>query len=386
MSEKKILVVEDEIDSREAIGHFLEKNGFQVFLAKDGEEAFRIANEVIPDIIITDIIMPNVDGTQLIKKIQETHFGKKIRIIVVTVRKNLHDYFEMMGVDCFIIKPFRPEQILEAIEKIVHQPSDVRDHQKTARRVLVAGSHNACLEKIVEHLKKEGCHTDFVTSGNQVISKAVMFLPEVILLETEIYDLSSSELVSILRQMPQFKKVPIVIYSRPKEHHVFKQKEDEAIKVMVSAERCLEKGATAYLGNYDEKLFTEKISRYISLGSVVLIDDDEGITRLIKSKVESSGYKVFAAKDGLSGLELVRKLNPSLVLLDVVMPGIEGYEVLDMIRHDPSLREIPVIMVTIKGKDDEVRRGLSLGADDYVVKPFCMSLLIKKIKSFIPAF
>lgn len=384
MDNPKILIVEDENDTLETLGRFFDRNGFITFLAKDGEEAYKIVKSVLPDVVITDILMPRMDGNQLIHKIHDDSLGKKVAVIVITARKNMEDYFKQLGVDDFIAKPFTPEQILKSVQSILQKHSQAPVARAT-RRVLVAGSHDKDVEKMTGQLREEGCHVDFVTSGSQVISKAVMFLPHVIILEAEIYDLPSHELVSILRQMPQFKKNPIIIYRRskmvgpPNEYN-----QDEEVHMGVLVERCLEKSASAHIGHYDPKTFKDQISKYIFMGAIVLIDDDKGVTRLIRNKVENLGYKVYAAPDGASGLDFIRKINPSLILLDVVMPGMDGYKVLEIVKKDPLLHAIPVIMVTIKGQDDEVQKGLALGADDYVIKPFCMELLLKKIESAIP--
>ena len=381
MEQKKILIVEDEADTREALGRYLERKGYQVFLAKEGEEAYGMARNVVPDLILTDVIMPQSDGNQLIKKIRESTFGKKIPIIVLTGRKNMKDYFDSLEINDFLVKPFSTEQISASIERVLASSAEVPVKAPGTKRILLAGRNNNDIERMAEQLREHGYHVDFVVFGDQLISKAVMFLPKVVILENEMHRLDPAQIIHMLRGMPQFKTIPVLIFSTPvKPGH----EPSEELKVKISVDRCIERGATEYIGPYDKTVFLDKISKYTAGGSIVVVDDDEGIVRLIKVKAEAEGYKVFAAKEGEAGLELVRRIRPNLVLLDIVMPGVNGLDVLDSLKRDPELSSIPVIMITVKGSEDDMRKALALGADDYVAKPFYIGLLLKRIKSFVP--
>lgn len=114
---------------------------------------------------------------------------------------------------------------------------------------------------------------------------------------------------------------------------------------------------------------------------IVIVDDEVDMAQLLQIELETEGYEVAMVHDGQSGLELIRNLNPSLVILDVMMPDMTGYEVLKSLKEDPSTRDIPVIMLTAKGLEDDIQKGLDLGADDYISKPFHSGLLIKRIQT-----
>ena len=118
MVKEKILIVEDEGTSRTLLTVELEKAGYQVFQSTDGEEAYQVAQGVRPDLIISDIVMPEMDGNQLIKRVRESEFGKKILFIVLTARSQMQDYFEMMDVHDFITKPFDPQDLISRVERV----------------------------------------------------------------------------------------------------------------------------------------------------------------------------------------------------------------------------------------------------------------------------
>ncbi len=112
--------------------------------------------------------------------------------------------------------------------------------------------------------------------------------------------------------------------------------------------------------------------------SILVIDDDQRTLSLLKAFLEPEGFDVITAADGVSGMKLLKESKVGLVLLDVMMPGLDGYQVLQSIREYSS---VPVIMVTGITDKDSVTRFLNLGADDYVTKPFNKGELIARIRS-----
>ncbi len=109
---------------------------------------------------------------------------------------------------------------------------------------------------------------------------------------------------------------------------------------------------------------------------ILAIDDDSAILQLEKKLLESEGYDVILAADGVYGMELFEEMKPDLVLLDIKMPGPDGYQVLESIRQRSN---VPVIMVTGLRQVDTIAKALNLGADDFVMKPFKPSELVARV-------
>ncbi len=114
--------------------------------------------------------------------------------------------------------------------------------------------------------------------------------------------------------------------------------------------------------------------------SVLVVDDDNRIMRMMEEIMESEGHRVISASDGQSALDLFNKEQPDLVLLDIMMPGLDGYEVCRRIR---SFSRIPIIMVTARGNDEEKIQGLDAGADDYIAKPFSFDELAARVRAVL---
>lgn len=116
---------------------------------------------------------------------------------------------------------------------------------------------------------------------------------------------------------------------------------------------------------------------------VVLIEDEPDIAEVIEYNLSREGYKVFLAYNGLEGLETVKRERPDVVLLDLMLPELDGIEICRRIRENPMTRSLPIIMVTAKGEESDVVLGLELGADDYVTKPFSPRELVARIKAVL---
>jgi DNA-binding response OmpR family regulator len=116
---------------------------------------------------------------------------------------------------------------------------------------------------------------------------------------------------------------------------------------------------------------------------VLVADDDEDILGLVSFRLERSGYEVAAAKDGEEALRLARELSPALVVLDVMMPRLDGYEVTRRLREDEATRGIPVILLTALAQEADVARGFESGADDYLRKPFSPQELAARVQAVL---
>lgn len=116
---------------------------------------------------------------------------------------------------------------------------------------------------------------------------------------------------------------------------------------------------------------------------ILVVDDEERMARFIRLNLEHDGYQVLEAYRGHQALEKLRTGLPDLILLDIMMPDIDGFEVLKMIRE---VSKIPVIMLTAKGEEDDKVKGLELGADDYITKPFSPRELVGRVKAVLRRF
>ncbi|MGN6372463.1 MAG: response regulator transcription factor [Solirubrobacteraceae bacterium] len=117
--------------------------------------------------------------------------------------------------------------------------------------------------------------------------------------------------------------------------------------------------------------------------TVLVVDDDKDILELVAFRLERAGYEVLTAENGEQALALARERLPALVVLDVMMPSITGYDVVEALRADDRTRDIPVIMLTARVQDADVSRGFDAGADDYIRKPFSPQELRARVEAVL---
>ena len=117
--------------------------------------------------------------------------------------------------------------------------------------------------------------------------------------------------------------------------------------------------------------------------SIHIVEDEQPIITLIKYNLEKEGYKVSSSNNGNEGIEDIKKLFPDLVLLDWMLPDFSGVEICKILKKEKKFKEIPIIMLTAKGEDEDKIKGLNSGADDYITKPFSFPELLARIKALL---
>ena len=116
---------------------------------------------------------------------------------------------------------------------------------------------------------------------------------------------------------------------------------------------------------------------------ILIVDDENDLVDLVKLRLEANGYQVVVAYDGQAALNVVKKENPDLIILDLMLPKLDGYKVCRMLKFDQKYKKIPIILFSAKAQDEDKAIGKEVGADAYVVKPFEPKLLLATIKELL---
>ena len=116
---------------------------------------------------------------------------------------------------------------------------------------------------------------------------------------------------------------------------------------------------------------------------ILIVDDEPDVVVPMQFLMEQQGYSVMAAFRGEDALDLIYQYKPDLVLLDIMLPGIDGWEVCEIIRLNQNYRDIKIVFLTAKGRDEDVAKGLALGADAYITKPFSNAVLVATVKKLL---
>lgn len=116
---------------------------------------------------------------------------------------------------------------------------------------------------------------------------------------------------------------------------------------------------------------------------LLLVEDEEALVELMKVRLEANGYEIMVAVDGQQGLELARQFRPDLMILDLMLPKMNGYEVCALLKQDKNYSAIPILIFTARAQENDKKLALDVGADDYIVKPFEPPALLAKIDKLL---
>lgn len=116
---------------------------------------------------------------------------------------------------------------------------------------------------------------------------------------------------------------------------------------------------------------------------ILLVDDEPNILLLLGSRLRSEGFEVMTAKDGQAGFDMAKKEKPDLIILDLMLPKMDGYKVCGLLKKDSRYTKIPILMFTARGQAEDLKMGLEVGADAYMTKPFVPQTLLSKIQELL---
>jgi DNA-binding response OmpR family regulator len=259
MAEKQIiLIVEDEAGTRVLLDAELKKAGYEVHQASDGEEGFKQAQKIQPNLIICDVVMPKMSGSQLLKKLRDSKFGRDIPFMVLTAHRTMKDYFEVVGIESFLLKPFKTEELLGKVERILNRnelprarPEDVTktmvfedvieagqgdeedpelsssgyvkeekgpEPQKVAvpvslnKKIIVAENDKGSYPELKKTFLQYGYDVLIARSLEECLEIAKRSSPDLIALKYSLNERNSEGFADTLKNFPQFERTPIVIY------------------------------------------------------------------------------------------------------------------------------------------------------------------------------
>jgi CheY-like chemotaxis protein len=234
------------------------------------------------------------------------------------------------------------------------------------RHVLVVEDDKDIAELIGRHLASHGYQVSIAGRAKDALEKARTGKPSLITLDIYLPDADGFELLQQLKNDPATNDIPVVIVS-----------------VMGDQREGLRLGAVDYLTKpIDPLRLLSAVNRVLQgPGKVLVVDDDRDTRDLLRTALEQRGFSVVLTSSGKRALTLARQEHPNLILLDLKLPGMDGYEVLQRLKSMPETAEIPVVIITGSLTDDELKQQklLSLGAARFMTKPFAVDELVYEI-------
>ena len=241
-------------------------------------------------------------------------------------------------------------------------------------KILIIEDEEALLLMLAERLERNGYESLTAKDGEEGLLKMKEERPDLVLLDIVMPKIGGFEVLEAIQQDPALQKIPVIIISNSSQ------------SVEIGRAKAL--GVKDYLvkAEFDPDEVVAKVRRVLRTETldakkVLIIEDDQFLRDLIVRKLEDEGFVTLQAIDGEEGLRVFREKKPDLVLLDLILPGIDGFEVLRQAKEDRSISHTPVLILSNLGQRDDIERGIKLGAKDYLIKAhFTPGEIVEKVK------
>lgn len=373
---KKILVVDDDVAIAKLIKINLESKGYKVESVNSGIEALKKAYQFKPDVITLDILMPDMDGFQVMERLKANSQTSNIPIVVISIIEGAYKKTGFrLGAADYITKPIDFDQLLISIEKLTQ---GVKRPPERPIKILIAEDDIDTAKLVQAFVESKGFSTIMAPNGVEALKKTEESNPDLIILDLKMPKMDGFEVIKHLKKDKGTDKIPIIVLT--------------SYGVSSFKERCYMLGVNKFLSKpFNEETLIEEITNQLkkietiqeTKKKVLVADDEKDISLLVKSTLESEEFVVDIVEDGEKTIKWIQGEIPDLLILDVSMPKIDGYEVCRRLKKDVALSHLPIIMLTAKGDTADKVKGMGKGVDDYITKPFDPEELLARVRMVI---
>ena len=388
--DKSLLIIEDDEGSAKIMRDFGREQGFKCIVAESGETGLHFADYYRPSAIILDIGLPGIDGWTVMKRLKNDSRLSHIPVHFMSAADSTMDAMRM-GAIGFLSKPVSLEKVDETfarIEQLISRP---------IRHLLVVEDDAIQRESINALIGNGDVETTMVESGDDALAALSKVNYDCMILDLGLKDMSGFELLEAMHQNDSHRQIPVIIYTgrdltQEEDKILRRYTERIIIKGAKSPERLLEESAL-FLHRVEENLpkegrqmlqMTNHKEATLNGKTILLLDDDMRNVFALSSVLEEKGLNLIIARDGVEGVEKVQH-HPEidLILMDIMMPNMDGYQAITEIRKDPQKRGLPIIALTAKAMKGDRDKCMEAGADDYLAKPVDMDKLISMLKVWL---
>ncbi len=385
-----LLIVEDDPHYARILLDLARQRGFKALVATRGSDALILAQEFLPTAISLDIALPDMLGWTVLSRLKQNPSTRHIPVQIVTVEEEHHQGLER-GAFAYVNKPATTESLEEALERIK------RFSIPRTRNLLVIEDNDAERMSICELIAHDDVAITTSRNGAEALAALEAQKFDCAVLDLRLPDTSGLQLMQEMQKHPNMRDVPIVVYtgkelSHDDETELRKIAKSIVLKDVRSPERLLDETAlflhrvVGTLPPHKQQML-EKLhqSDEALVGKKVLvIDDDVRNIFALSSLLERHGIDVLTATGGAEAIELIDKTpDVALALVDIMMPQMDGYQTIKLIRDRPMFRLLPLIALTAKAMKGDREKCLEAGASDYIAKPVNSEQLLSLLRIWL---
>jgi signal transduction histidine kinase/DNA-binding response OmpR family regulator len=375
--DKSILIIEDDRNFAKIIAELAQQQkSFKCLLAETGENGLQLAEKYQPSAIILDVGLPQIDGWTVMERLKDNPDIRHIPVHFVSGADASQDA-RKMGAIGYCLKPVTTEGLAEVFKNIEDFIS------KTVKNLLVVVDSPQHQQAIVNLTKTSNIQPTIVMTCAEAWQHLQTQEDDCIIVDISVEQDTGIQLLEKLHKEPKFHHIPVIAYAERdltyKEEAILQKCADNLIvKPVHSLERLLDE-TTLFLHQVEAKLSKEQQQilhkvhdkEAILNGKMVLVvDDDMRNVFALGATLEGKGMEVVVANDGEEAVnQLNQNPNVAVVLMDIMMPKMDGYEAIQKIRSQPQFRKLPIIALTAKAMKGDKAKCIEAGASDYLPKP-----------------
>ncbi len=388
--DKFILVIEDDENFAKVLYELAHEKGFKCIIALDGESGLHYADYYQPHAIILDIGLPGIDGYEVMDRLKDNTKTRHIPVHFISAADKSLEAMKM-GAIGYLTKPVSQGKLDEAFKKIETIIS------KPIKKILVVEDDKIMQKSIVELLNDETIKITPVESGEEAYNLLLKEKFDCQILDLGLKDMSGFDLLEKIRKNKKISDLPIIIYtgkdlSKAEEEQLNKYADSIILKGARSFERLLSE-TTLFLHQLEADMPEKKREILRSLHNkeavledkkILIVDDDMRNVFALSSLLEEKGLKTIAAKNGKEGIDkLLNNKDINLVLMDIMMPEMDGYEATKEIRKKQEYKNLPIIALTAKAMKEDREKCIAAGANDYLAKPVDTEKLLSLLRVWL---
>jgi len=385
-----LLICEDDPHYAKVLLNLSRDHGFKTIVAKTGGEALALAREYKPNAVSLDVFLPDMLGWTVLNQLKRDPETRHIPVQILTVEEE-RQYGLERGAFSFMNKPLTTDGLEAALDKIKSFAAPRK------KRLLVVEDDPAEQLSITELIGHHDVEIEVAGTGTAAIEAMCERPFDCVVLDLLLPDISGFELLSKIQQDERLKETPVVVFtgrdlSEAESTELKKRAKSIVLKDVRSPERLLDETALflhrviAQLPQAKQDMI-EKLHRSdepLHGRKVLVVDDDVRNIFVLNSLLERHGMQVISATNGKDAINIVEDSNDlSLLLMDIMMPEMDGYETIRRIRANPKFRLLPIIALTAKAMKGDREKCLEAGASDYVAKPVNTDQLLSLVRMWL---
>lgn len=384
-----VLVIEDDLNFARILRDFCHQKKFGFLHSETGLAGIEIMKKYHPDGVLLDVMLPGMDGWKTLRLIQANSAINKIPVHMLSASETTIDA-KAKGAIGFMQKPAYPEKIFEAFTKLNEQAD------KRIKQVLLVDDDTVLNELIVELFKDQHITFTVVVTGEKALKELATKSFDLIIVDLNLPDYNGKDLVKEICETLNL-TIPIIIYTGSEvneedEYELRKSTNSIIVKGVKSHERLLDEAALFLHQVEDGNKFVDKVVTVNSSGdnkvlegkSVLVVDDDMRNVFAVSHVLEQLGMEVLRASNGQKAIEmLLSNTRVDLVLMDIMMPVMDGYAAMKEIRGNIIFEKLPIIALTAKAMKGDRDKCIEAGANDYCPKPLNVDRLLSLMKVWL---